>query len=400
MSKERRDPEQWVTVPGCKRILVIVHTEVYGKRLTDLLPLLEADMRLQVSFTVAPHAFNAGARQLVQRLGGPVLPWSQAVRRPYDLALAAGSQGIEQVRAPVVLLSHGARRLKMERAVDGVPPGDRRIGGFSPRRLTWEGGVVMNALALAHEEEREELAVACPEALDRAELVGDPCYDRIAAALPHRERYRVALGLEAGEKLVLVTAAWGRHSVFGQMDGLLSRLVADLPRPGHRVAVLVHPNVWAGHGAWQVRAWLAGWRHAGVTLLSPEQDWRQPLIAADWIIADYGSLALYGTMTGAPILLSRFPQESVPPGSPGEALALTVPVLSPHHPLAGQLRYASEEYRPEEYARLAARITSVPGEFNERFRRLVYRVLGIGRPACPARVRPLPLPPSLGPAAW
>lgn len=30
MSKERRDPEQRVTVPGRKRILVVVHTEVYG----------------------------------------------------------------------------------------------------------------------------------------------------------------------------------------------------------------------------------------------------------------------------------------------------------------------------------------------------------------------------------
>lgn len=160
-------------------------------------------MRLQVSFTVAPHAFDAGARQLVQRLGGSVLLWSQAVRERFDLALAAGSQGIEQLRAPVVLLSHGARRLKLERAV------------------------------------------------------------------------------------------------------LPSRLVAELPRPGHRVAVPVHPNVWARHGTWRVRAWLAGWRHAGVTLLPPEQDWRQPLIAADWIIGDFGSVTLYGTMTGVPILLSR-----------------------------------------------------------------------------------------------
>lgn len=399
MSKAHRDPAQWVTIPDCRKILVMVHTEVYGKRLEDLLPLLEADLRLQVSFTVAPHAFNDGAKRFIRRLGGPVLPWSRAVREKFDLALAAGSQGIEQVNAPVVLLSHGARRLKLERGLDAVRPSARPVGGFGARYLTWNGQVVPAAIALAHEEERAELERSCPQALPRAVVVGDPCHDRIAASLPSRERYRVALGLGEEEKLVLVTAAWGRHSMFGRLDGLLARLVAELPRPEYRVAVLVHPNVWAWHGNWQVRAWLAGCRSAGVTLLPPEQDWRQPLIAADWIIGDYSSVTLYGSMTGAPILLSRFPQRNVDPGSPGAALALTVPALSAHHPLAEQLRYAAEEYRADEYAALAARITSGPGGFNRRFRRLIYRVLGLGQPASRPEARPLALPSSLGSAA-
>lgn len=396
MSETRRDPQQWVTLPGCKKVLVIVHSEVYGKRLEDLLPLLESDLRLQVAFTVAPHAFNDGAERLVRRLGGSVLPWSRAVREEFDLALAAGAQGIDKVQAPVILLSHGARHLKLERAVDGVRSGSRSVGGLGARYLTWNGEVIPAAVALAHDEERDELARACPQAVSRAEVVGDPCHDRIAASLSSRSRYREALGLGEREKMVLVTSAWGGSSVFSRLDGLLPRLMTELPRPEFRVVVLVHPNVWAWHGTWQVRAWMAGCREAGVTLLPPEQDWRQPLIAADWIIGDYSSVTLYGTMTGVPMLLARYPQGNVNPGSPGAALALTVPALSASHPLTGQLAYAAEEYRAGEYAAVASRICSEPGAFNRLFRRLVYRTLGLGEPAHRPEVRPLPLPPPLG----
>ena len=123
----------------------------------------------------------------------------------------------------------------------------------------------------------------------------------------------------------------------------------------------MHPNVWSLHGKWQVEAWLAGCRRAGVTVLGPEDDWRQPLIAADFIIGDYSSVTLYGTITGVPVLLSRYPHEDANPDSPGVALALTVPALSPSHRLLEQLAYATEEYRAEEYARIAARICSEPG---------------------------------------
>ncbi|WP_030755555.1 hypothetical protein [Streptomyces sp. NRRL F-5135] len=395
MSEAHRDPAQWVTLPGCKKVLFIVHTEVYGNRLRDVLPLLESDLRVQVSFTVAPHAFNDGAGRLVRRLGGQVLPWSRAVREEFDVALAAGAQGIDQVRAPVILLSHGARHLKLERAVDGVPPGARSIGGLGERYLMRNGEVIPAAVALAHDEERRELAYACPQAVPRAEVVGDPCHDRIAASLPLRNRYRKALGLRDGEKLVLVTSAWGRQSVFGGLDGLLRRLVTELPRREYRVAVLVHPNVWAWHGNWQVQSWLAGCRQAGVTLLPPEQEWRQPLIAADWIVGDYSSVTLYGTMTGAPILLSRYPRESVNPDSPGAALARTVPALSAHHPLADQLAYAAEEYRSEDYKALASGICSEPGAFNRRFRQLLYGILGLGQPARRPETLPLAMPPKL-----
>lgn len=78
---------QWSTLSGRKKVLVLVHTEVYGKRLQDVLPLLESDLRVEVVFTIAPHAFNEGAARFLRDLGATVLPWQEAVRTEFDLAL-------------------------------------------------------------------------------------------------------------------------------------------------------------------------------------------------------------------------------------------------------------------------------------------------------------------------
>ncbi|MEU8348902.1 MULTISPECIES: hypothetical protein [unclassified Streptomyces] len=387
-----RNPDQWVTLSGCKRILVVVHTEVYGRRLRDLLPLLESDLRVQVTFTVAPHAFSGGAERFLRGLGATVLPWEEAAGTVFDLALAAGSQGVERLRAPLIRLPHGAGHIKLSRTADDLPGTPRTVGGLGRKYLMWRDRVVPRAVALAHHEELAELGRRCPEALPRAEVVGDPCYDRIAASLPLRDRYRQALGLPEDRQLVLVSSTWGSGSAFGKLDALLPRLLAELPESRYRVAVLVHPNVWAGHGAWQVRAWLAGCRRRGVAVLPPWADWRIPLIAADWIIGDHGSVTLYGTMTKAPVLLASFPERDVNPASPAAALARAAPAMSPAHALPEQFAYAAAEYPAEEYARIAARISSEPGRFNRNMRRLMYRLLGLGQPAWLPETLPLPLP--------
>ncbi|MFF8597482.1 hypothetical protein ACF065_00935 [Streptomyces sp. NPDC015232] len=392
-----RNPAQWVTLAGCRKVLVVVHTEVYGRRLRDVLPLLESDLRVQVAFTVAPHAFNGGALRALRGVGEAVLPWEEAVRTEFDLALAAGSQGTERLRAPLVRLPHGAGHVKLSRVADARTPGEpRTVGGMGRSYLMWGDRVVPAAYAVAHEEDLALLRVTCPEAVPVTEVVGDAVHDRIAASMPLRERYRLALGLRQGERLVLVSSTWGLGSSFHRLDALLPRLLAELPGRGHRIAVLVHPNVWSGHGDWQVRAWLAALRRRGVVLVSPDTDWRPLLVAADWVIGDHGSVTLYATMTRAAILLARFPERDVNPDSPGAELARTAPALSLAHPLDRQLAYAAAEYPAEAYARIAARISSEPGRFNANMRRLLYRLLRLGEPAHEPVTAALPDPRPLG----
>jgi hypothetical protein len=383
------ESRQWLTLVGRKKVLAVIHTVTYGKRLLDVLSLLEADFRLQVLFTAPPHAFGDDVPGFLARLGSVVLPWEQAVRMRFDLALAAGPRGVERIDAPLITLPHGANYLK--RVTGGTSPG---VAGLRRQDLL-PGGRPPAAVGVPHHAELRELARECPEALPLAHVLGDPVHDRITASLPLRDRYRRALGLAEGQKLVVAVSTWGAQSAFGRFEALLPRLLGELPASGHRTALLVHPNVWAGHGAFQVRSWLARCTALGMGIVPPEADWRGVLIAADWVIGDHGSVSVYATLTGAPMLLAASPEGEINPSSPAATLAARTPALSPTHPLGEQLEYAAASYRYEDYADIRSRITSEPGLFNRNMRRLMYKLLGIGELAHEPAIVPLPDPPPL-----
>jgi hypothetical protein len=136
-------------------------------------------------------------------------------------------------------------------------------------------------------------------------------------------------------------------------------LLSLLPGDGYRVAMLVHPNVFAGHGTRQVHGWLSCCRRRGLAVVPPEADWQALLIAADWIIGDHGSLTAYGTLTDATMLLTAGPRREVAACSP------------------------------------AALLSSAPGRFHRRMRSVLYGMLGLGEPARPPFVAPPPPPPAL-----
>ncbi|MFD7510660.1 hypothetical protein ACFV5N_15205 [Streptomyces sp. NPDC059853] len=375
----------------------MVHTLTYAQRLRHVLSLLESDLRIQVVFTVAPHAFGDGVLPYLHGMGITVIPWKEAVRTRFDLALAAGSRGMDRIKAPVVRMSHGAGHIKLIREAERTNGAEGRTAGMLSREyLMRDGRVVPAALALAHSADLRALASSCPQALPIASVVGDPDYDLLTAGLSRRAAYRRALGLREGQRLVLITSTWGKSSSFGRWGALLPRLVSELPRRSFRTAVLVHPNVWAGHGRWQMRAWTMRFREHGVSLIPPEADWRPLLTASDWIIGDHGSLTVYGTLTNAAILLASYPDDEVSPDSPAALLARTVPALSPAHPLRDQLRYAAEQRDVRAYRKVADLLTSEPGRFNRRMRALVYRRLGLGEPAVVPASEPPVMPSRLG----
>ncbi|MFJ9566598.1 hypothetical protein ACIRQQ_42015 [Streptomyces fuscichromogenes] len=380
---------EWLTLVERKRVLVVVHTLAYGKRLVDVVSLLEADFRVQVLFTAPPHVFGDEVPRFLQGLGGMVVPWDEAVRMTFDLALAAGPRGVEKISAPLITLPHGAGYLK--RLGSGPYPG---VAGLRRRDLL-PGGRLPAAVVVPHHAELADLERHCPEALPLAHVVGDPVHDRITASLPLRAGYRRALGLSDYEKLVVVVSTWGALSSFGRIEALLPRLIHELPARRFRSVLLVHPNVWSGHGSWQVRSWLARCAGPGIALVPPEADWRGLLIAADWIIGDHGSVTLYGTLTGVPILLASSPEREINLASPAAALATTAPALSPSYPLVDQLHYTATEYHRDQYAAIASRITSEPGRFNRNMRRLMYLLMGLGQPAHEPETAPVPVPPPL-----
>ncbi|WP_308315607.1 hypothetical protein [Streptomyces sp. ISL-100] len=282
------------------------------------------------------------------------------------------------------------------------------VFGLAPDWLLEDGRPLATATVLSHPEQLERLRSACPEAVPTAVLAGDPCYDRILAALPQRDRFRRALGVGPGQRLIVLSSTWAPRSLFGGagaggagepgaddlLPWLLSRLAAELPADEYRTTAVLHPNIWYGHGPGQVRAWLDNARRAGLEAIPPLDGWRQALIAADCVLGDHSSVTYYAASMGIPVLLGAFPQEDLDPLSPVAALGRTAPRLFRRGSLRAQIDRAITSHNPGRYKELAEQTSSSPGESAALLRRLFYGLMGIPEPeGHPALLDPLPLPP-------
>ncbi|MFD3514600.1 hypothetical protein [Streptomyces sp. NPDC058657] len=228
-------------------------------------------------------------------------------------------------------------------------------------------------------------------------LAGDPCFDRMLAARPHRDRFRRALGVRPGQRLVVLNSTWNPESLFGDggdedlLPGLLPRLTSELPADEYRIAAVLHPNIWYGHGPGQVRAWLDRARRAGLTLIDPLHHWRQTVLAADAVVGDHGAVSYYAAALGLPVLLGSAPLAGLDPDSPVAAFVAGAPRLDPYGPLAPQIEQLIAGHRPLTEA--AGFTSAVPGESAALLRTLFYRLMGRPEPDCPATLLPLPVPP-------
>ncbi|MGW1836727.1 hypothetical protein, partial [Streptomyces sp. NPDC002067] len=269
------------------------------------------------------------------------------------------------------------------------------VFGMSDAWLLVDGKPVADAMVLSHPEQLTRLRAACPDAAHTAVLAGDPCFDRMLDARPYRDRYRRALGLRDGQRLVVLNSTWNPASLFGDggddlLPSLLPRLTGELPADDYRLAAVLHPNIWHGHGPGQVRAWLERARRGGLALLDPLTDWRQALLAADLVLGDHGSVTYYAAALGTPVLLGAAPLDGLDPASPVADFVRTAPRLDPLRPLRPQFETAIAAHRP--HPGPAALTTSVPGRSAALLRTLFHDLLGLTEPDAPALLDPLPLP--------
>ncbi|MEV2194759.1 hypothetical protein AB0I02_27780 [Streptomyces phaeochromogenes] len=396
------DAARWATRADSRPVLLVVHNVTAATRLLDVLPLFHDDLRVQLlATTPGSSAFRAGLAELFAKVDVPVVPWEQAVRLPVQLAISASFGGqLAALSCQLTILSHGVgytKKLATPGSRDTGEPGSAPVFGLSREWLLGEdGSPFVDALVLSHPEQSERLRAACPEAVHTAVLAGDPCFDRVLAARGHRERYRRALGTQPGQRLVLLNSTWHTESLFGDggddlLPALLPRLTSELPADEYRVAAVLHPNIWYGHGPGQIRMWLDRARRAGLTLVDPLDGWRQALLAADVVIGDHGSVTYYAAALGTPVLLGAAPLAALDPDAPISDFVREAPRLDPTAPLRPQLDALISEHQP--LPGPAEFTTSHPGESAARLRRLFYGQLGLPEPDGPALLEPLPLPP-------
>ncbi|WP_245560150.1 hypothetical protein [Actinopolyspora halophila] len=378
----REDP--WGTAPVRRRVLGVVRNLTALDRLADVLTVLADDFRVETRFThAAGSEFDADLSGHFRRAGMHVVPWSQACGRNFDLALSpSGNGALHELDMPVLTLSHGAGHHKHLPSGRGF---GSEVAGLAHEQLVRDGRVVPSVVCLSHRDQFELLARECPLAKDRAEVVGDPCFDRLRISTPSRESYRASLGT-ADRELVLLASTWGPRALFGRAPELAAELVDALPGRNHQVALVLHPNVWDRHGPWQIRQWTDRARESGLVLVPPEHGWKAALVAADTVVSDHGSLGMYAATLGKRLLLAEFGNREVVAGTPREELGRRAAYLDRGLPLREQLERAAPV---EGHAELVNAAFAHPGGAAGALRRVVYEQLGLSEPSWRAVARPV-----------
>ncbi|AHH18343.1 hypothetical protein NONO_c35560 [Nocardia nova SH22a] len=398
---------QWATIGTTRTALLIAHNITTLSRLLDVLDIFDSDARIQIVFSATESdPFRHELVDELEKIGIITIPWAVAKNAEFDLAITASHHDkVTELFSPLVILSHGIGYTKYSPTRNQEPgtrnqepgtrnqePGTRnQVFGLSPEWVLRQGKPAARALVLSHDDQVAMLAAAAPAAVPAAVVAGDPCFDRIVASLPFRERYRAALGI-ADRILVYVSSTWSDESTLGARFDLLRSLLAELPRDSYVVATALHPNISHHHGPGLIRRWLADCMRSGLIILPEIDDWRSGLIAADLIIGDNGSVTGYGAAIGRPTLLCAFPD--VPDGTPVSELGRLAGRLPATGPLRKCIDKAIADHRPRYFDSVTDLVTSAPGQAHDRLRALCYEILDLAPPPTetPARVLPAPTP--------
>jgi hypothetical protein len=385
---------RWATVHPERRVLAVARTLTSAVRLLEVLDLLRSDFRVQVTFAVdTTSAFTAGVDELLAGVGARVVPWEHLGDLAVDVVVTASENvDLTPLCSPVVVLPHGVGFHKYVPDSNGHGV---RLSGLVPERYLAGGDVLLVA---SHRDQIAQLEAASPGITPRTVVAGDVCFDRLLASRRLRQVYRRHLGVDDDRRLVVLTSTWGDQSLWGHRPDLPRRLLAQLPADEYRVAMILHPNVWSAHTPWQVRAWLADARDAGLAVIPPTAGWQASVVAADVVVGDHGSVTFYAAALGVPVLLAAFGSQAVP-GTPMAALRCLAPRLDPTAAPGPQLDRTITKHDPARSLALAAAAFQDIGEAARRVRGVLYRRMGLPEPTTAPVTRAWPPPrPEVSPA--
>ncbi|MEU6662531.1 translation initiation factor 2 [Streptomyces sp. NPDC046821] len=368
--QQRRQPRPQ---PRHRSVLVAVRSAGALHRLLDVLPVFEGDGRVVTRFTLAPGSdFDVDALAALEHSGARTLPWQEALRTRHDLVLAASPKGaLRELSGPRALLPHGAgfNKTVADDGSAGVP------SGLDPHYLLTDGEPWADLHALAHQEQVSRLARHCPAATRAAAVVGDPTLDRLLASVPHRVDYRSALGTGPRE-LVVLTSTWGPESLLARRPTLPADLLRVLPHDSFQVALVLHPNEYSGTGDFDLSRQLAPALAAGLVLARPYEEWATLLVAADAVVTDHGSTALYAAALGRPVVGAYDGGHELISDSPMGRLLAAAPRLTEAADLPDALRHALKT----DTRGHAADAFAWQGRALSQLRQHLYRLLGLRPP--------------------
>lgn len=351
------------TVRFEKLVLLIIRADYIFSRLEEVCSAIFADTRIQCVFTI-PEPKSIVDRSLdlyLKDAGCILLPWNIALTKKFDLAIAASPNGdFEKIDAPLLLFQHG--------------PALGKSGAYDS-----------TLKAINRLKTREYPTYIC-EPTSKGEItdlpaniktvyVGDPVFDKILYSEKYREEYRAALNCNT-QKLVIITSTWGPNSLLSNIRTIAEDLLRELPYTEYRVAMILHPYIWAAHGEWQIKTWFKKELYAGLNIVPHEIGWEAAIIAADIVIGDYGSVTNYGASIGKPVLRYEPSEDSVPKGIAiaEHANINSIPIKNSYKALTV---IRALEATPLQTNRLEPTAFANVGHSLESIQHLVYSILGI-----------------------
>ena len=388
--------QKWSTVRFERSVLVVARTLTITLWGLDFLDEVLSDTRVQVVFSVDdrnPSAFRHSAARLLSQVEAATVPWPQATSTTFDLAISFSFNGdLEQLQCPLLLGLHGASLGKYA----ALPPDGRFPVPNLPEP---RAGIFPTTVAIPHPAERTRYGAVDPRV--NFAIVGDPCLDRLLASVPRRNQYRQALGVNPDQKLVVVSSTWGPDAMLATTPDIATQLTASLPADEYRVALIIHPNIWTGHGGWQTRSWLKRAHDAGVLAIPPwTNTWRSVLVASDAVIHDHGSVSLYAAALNKPLLAAPTESDNLIQDSLTAELgrrARTLNLSQPHRP---QIDAAIKDHDPTLFKDIAAGVSDRPGESLRLHRDLIYGLIQLEAPTTQPRTLAVDLPPEPVPSIY
>ncbi|WP_290055946.1 hypothetical protein [Amycolatopsis solani] len=339
-----------------------------------------------VKFVVeSGSAFADGLGASIVEHGYKLLSWAEATSTRFDVVLAAhATPALDEFRGPVFCLPHGAGYNRI--VPESTGSADFATGTVDSQLKADSGTVIPAALGCSHPEQIERVGESCPDAVDRAVVIGDPVYDQICASKRRRPEYRDRFGVGPEQKLVVVISTWGKHGTVGCEANLPMRLLAQLPADEYRILLIMHPNIWAGRSVAQIRSELRNELDAGLVVIPPRTPWAAGLIAADIVLGDHSSLSMYAAAIGCRFLLAADGRPELVPGSPLAMLCAEATRLDARGDLRAQIEDHLKAPRRLSAKEIADTIFALQGESWAETRAVARKLAGLEDFSVPPRM--------------
>ncbi|WP_112271709.1 hypothetical protein [Lentzea terrae] len=385
-----------------KLIWIGVRNPASVARALELMPCFNGDPRVKVEFVLCTGSrFAQGTKELIKQHGWPVISVKKALKlikkeRGPDLIVSA-SERIDFRPfhpVPVIVLPHG---LALHKIVPEPDLRKSRQSGVVPEKHMAMGHIRMVA---THPDIEDQLLRISTETKERVVIGGDTSYDLIAISKRRRPEYRARFGVGENRKLIAISSTWGEGSLLAEWEEALCAFLGSLPSSEYRVALMLHPNMWAWRAKHGIEAILEPHLKRGGLLVVLPDYWHSLVVAADAFVGDIGSPTLYAAMAGVPTAFGVYRDSVVAPDTVMAEAKHLIRHIDRHGDLRLQIDDLIAGHDPALAETLRAKLIAKPLDALEGFRRLFYEKLQIDPPARPMPAEVAAYPQMMSEQVW